>query len=212
MKKVLLLLLSVSLFSCSNDEDSAQPAPSNEIAYFRASLNGEALNYSQTSYTASSTHEYGYSNGFSMNGFDRAFYYGCVMRPTTSIEFYPQIDLTFTGLITTADYSAETAGFYDAFALTALPTNFVTMAQENDGVKGVYVHYESTDGTRYSSLSGDQTGSTVAYTSSTSGTEGGLKTQTVTGTVSCKLYNESNPSDVIVLTNGQYKLNYIEFD
>jgi len=213
MKKVLLMLLTVSLFSCSSDEASVEPTPSgNEIAYFRASLDGVALNYSQTSFTESSSHEYSYTNGFSGNGFDKSFYYGCAMRPTSSMEFYPQIDLTFTGLITTTDYSVETAGFYDAFALNALPTNFVTMEQENDGVKGVYVMYETPEGVRYSSLSGDQTGSTVAYTTSTSGTEGPFKTQTVIGTVSCKLYNEANPSDVIVLTNGQYKLIFREFD
>lgn len=221
MKKVLLLALTISLFSCSSDEATAllplpTPAPEeNSIAHFRASLNGQALNYSQTSWTTSSSHQYSYSNGYTNPAggdyFDKAYYYGCVLTPLTNTDTYPQIGLTFVGMYTTADESEETAAFHQVFSAN-LPTNFITMDEENDGVKGIYVNYESANGTRYSSLSGNQAGSAINFTSSTSGMEGMLKIQTITGTVNCKLYNESNPSDVIVLTGGQYKVVLREFD
>lgn len=54
----------------------------------------------------------------------------------------------------------------------------------------------------------------MTVTSSTSGIEAGgsLKIQTIVGTVNCKFYNENDPTDIIVLTNGKYKLIFREFD
>jgi len=76
------------------------------------------------------------------------------------------------------------------------------------------VNYSNVNGTRYSSMYGDQTGSTMTVISSTAGTATGtnLKTRTIVGTVNCKLYNEVDPTDVITLTNGKYKLVFEEFD
>ena len=95
MKKVLLLLLSISLFSCSKSEESVAPTLTNTdaIAYFRASLNGSALDYSQTNYTTSA-YSYSYYNG-NQSGpgyFDKSYHFGCIIQPSSNTKIYPRID------------------------------------------------------------------------------------------------------------------------
>lgn len=215
MKKVLLLVFALSLFSCSqSDDDTPEPiVPSDAIAYFRASLNGQALDYSQTNYV-NPTHSYSFYNGFSSGPdyFDKSYHYGCNMQTYPNQNFYPRISLIFSNMYNTNSGVSETVAFDGLFTNT--PTNFLTSTQEDDLVKGVYVSYQSPSGVVYSSLNGDQTGSTMSVTSSVPGIEegGSLKTQTLVGTVSCKLYNETNASDVIVLTGGSYKLILREFN
>lgn len=214
MKKVLLLVFALSLFSCSSEDSTTEPiVPSNAIVYFTGSLDGQALNYSQMNYV-NPTHSYSFYNGSSSGPdfFDTSYHYGCIMQPYPSQNFYPQISLIFSNMFNTNSGVSESDAFYGLFANT--PTNFITMDQEYDLVEGVHVSYQSPSGTTYSSLSGDQTGSTMTVTSSVSGIEegGSLKIQTLVGTVSCKLYNETNASDVIVLTGGAYKVILREFN
>jgi hypothetical protein len=213
MKKALLLLLSISLFSCSKSEEVVAPTPTNTdaIAYFRASLNGSALDYSQTNYTTSA-YSYNYYNGYQAGpgSFDKSYHYGCIMTTSDVTNFYPRIDLTFSNMYNTNSGVSQTNAFYGSFA--TIPTNFITSTQESNLVKGINVNYTSPSDVTYSTLDGDQTGSTMTVTSSTTGIEpgGNLKIITIVGTVSCKLYNSSNPSDVIVLSNGTYKLIFRE--
>ena len=90
--------------------------------------------------------------------------------------------------------------------------NFISEAQYNNLIKGIGLTYISPSNVSYSTLYGDQSGSNMAVSSSTSGYERNLKSKTLVGTINCKLYNVNNPSDVIVLTNGTYKLVFVEFD
>lgn len=215
MKKTLLALLALSLFSCSNNSDPEPipvPTDADLIAYFKGSLNGQTLNYYQENYLAP-THTYGFENGFVGDGFMRHFYYGCLMQPyPPTSNFYPNIDLTFNNLFHSTDYAEETTAF--PTLLVTPPTNFLTQTQEDNHESGISVNYSNVNGTRYSSMYGDQTGSTMTVISSTAGTATGtnLKTRTIVGTVKCKLYNEVDPTDVITLTNGKYKLIFLEFD
>ena len=214
MKKLLLLVLAISLFSCSkNNDDSEQiVTPSvDAIAYFRGSLNGQPLDYSQTNYTTSA-YSYSYYNGY-LSGpgyFDKSYHFGCIMQPSNNTNSYPQIDLTFSNMYNTNSGVSQTDAFYGLF--TTIPTNFITSIQENNLVKGINVSYTSPSDVNYSTLKGDQTGSTMTVTSSTTGIESGgnLKIITIVGNVNCKLYNQNNPSDVIALSNGTYKLIFRE--
>jgi hypothetical protein len=215
MKKVILLLLTISLLSCSKDgnSDSSSEDQTNAIAYFKASLNGQQLDYVQDSSTSPS-HFYSYSSGFLGLGFSKAYYYGCDLQPYTQGSFnrYPQIGLTYNSLYTTEDSSTENGAFYGLF--NSLPTNFITSQQDSDRVKGISVSYASPNNVRYSTMNGSQSGSTINITSSLSGNEKdtNFKIQTLVGTVTCKLYNENDASDVISLTNGKFKLVLREFD
>lgn len=214
MKKLLLIALAISLFSCNNDDTPAPVAPlpsANAIAYFRASLNGIPLDYSQNN-NVNPTHGYGFNIGYSgVNTFDRSYYYGCFMIPSNTTNDFPQISLTFNNMFNSSlTTETETSAFNTNFATP--PTNFITNTEESNYVKGIDVSCQSPTGVRYSTLYGSQVGSSMTVSSSVAGIETGgfLKTQTVTGTVSCKLYNQSNSSDVIVVTNGSYKLIFRE--
>jgi hypothetical protein len=213
MKKIFLLALAISLFSCSknNDDEQIVTPPADAIAYFRASLNGQALDYSQTNYTTSA-YSYSYYNGFQSGPgyFDKSYHFGCIMQPSNNINFYPQIDLTFSSMYNTNSGVSQTDAFYGLF--TTIPTNFITSTQETNLVKGINVNYTSPSNVYYSTLNGDQTGSTMTVTSSTTGIEAGgnLKIITIVGIVSCKLYNSTNPADIITLSNGTYKLIFRE--
>lgn len=214
MKKVLLLLMFVSILSC-NESDNPTPtitAPANAVAYFKGALNGQALDYSQSNYT-NPTHGYAFYVGYSGGPgyFDKSHHYGCFMAPINTTDF-PQIQLTYYNLYNTNSTISENDAFYDLFTNTTM--NFLTSAQENNLIKGIGIDYKSPTGVLYSTLYGDQTGSLMNVSSSTSGIEygGGLKIKTLVGTANCKLYNENNRSDVILLTNVTYKLIFRQFE
>jgi hypothetical protein len=211
MKKYLLAAFTIILFSCSKDDSPDTPPLTNAIAYFKGSLNGLALDYIQTDYLTSA-YSYYFYNGFQSGPgyFDKSYHFGCSMQPSNVINSYPQISLTFSNMYNTNSGVSQTDAFYSLF--TTVPINFITSAQANNLVKGIDVSYSTPTGINYSTLNGNQTGSTMTVTSSTKGVEygGNLKIITIVGTVSCKLYNVNNPADIIVLSNGSYKLIFRE--
>lgn len=211
MKKLFLLLLSIPLFSCSKTEDVVAPvvpevSDANAIAYFKASLNGVTLDYTQIN--PLSPFSYGFYTGFQSGPgyFDRSYHYGCFMQPAPFSSSYPKIEITFSNMYNTNNTISQSDAFYNLFAPT--PTNFLTSAQLSSLTKGLDVSYRSPNDVQYSSLQGSQVGSNISITSVTNGFAPGtnLKAVTLVGTVNCKLYNYNNVSDVITLTNGKFKL------
>jgi hypothetical protein len=196
MKKTFILfVLSLNLFSCSSNEDNAETVQTSKaLAYFKASFNDKPFEYIQDD-SNSPTHQYAYLNGSVTTGtsFEKAYYTGCALYPYSSQTGYPQIALSFNGLYTTTLSGA----FYNSFKTT--PTNFITLNEANSGKKGIDITYQLANGTIYSTHYGSQSGSALTVTSSISGVEQGsnLKIQTLVGTVTCKLYHETNASDVI---------------
>ena len=98
----------------------------------------------------------------------------------------------------------ETENFLES--MTTLPTNYINFAQDDEYVKGVDIAYTISEGLTYSSMGGSQAGSTFTITSATEGMDGPYETKIVTGTFSCKLYNQMNAADVINITNGTFKV------
>jgi hypothetical protein len=72
--------------------------------------------------------------------------------------------------------------------------------------KGVEVGYQAADNLNYSTMGGSQSGSTFVITGSSEGMDGLYKIKTITGTFSCKLYNQDDNTDVINVTNGTFKI------
>ena len=214
MKKLALAILSLTFFSCSSSDDDAAtpitPAPvNNSVAYFYSKINNVSLTFDQDN-TMNPTSYNSASLGFRGIGSDKYFYYGSMMERYNSSDV-TSLDLTFHNMYHSTSYSDETTNFYSNFNIK--PTNFLTEAQESNLEKGISVFYTDASGETYSSLYGSQTGSTIAYTSSTQGTNTfGLQTLTIVGTVNCKLYNTNDVTDVKTLTNGSYKLTFQEFD
>ena len=172
MKKIIYLFIAALLFSCNNDDTPTAapipvPAPTESIVFFQALLNGQTFNYSQDN-SLSPTHSYTFANGYSGLGFDKSFYYGCIMEPyPPSSDFYPRIDLTFSNMYQSTDASTETDAFYGLF--TTIPTNFISYADDSNWIKGINVTYLNSSGVIYSTLSGSQTGSVMTVTSSNTG-------------------------------------------
>lgn len=213
MKKLALAILSLTFFSCSSSDDDAAtpitPAPvNNSLAYFYSKIDNVSLTFDQENNT-NPTSVYVPSVGYSNNGGNYYFYYGSGMERNSSDV--TNLDLTFNNMYNSATLAEETTNFYTSF--DTKPTNFLTATQEANLVKGISLAYTDSAGEMYSTLGGSQTGSTIAYTSTTQGTGiSGDKTVTIVGTVNCKFYNLNDVTDVKILTNGSFKLTFHEFN
>lgn len=214
MKKLFLLLLPALLFSCSsNDSDDDLITPLNleettdAVAYIKGEMNGTAFDYYYT-HSLVPQYLYGYINGYSGTGSERSFYYGAELSPTGNFD--KRVMIAFNHMFAGSE-TDESAAFYDTFA--TIPTNYISAEQDDLHVKGVSVEYQIGD-EYYTTMHGSQAGSTFTVTSSTQGIEPGgtLKIKTIIGTYSCKLYNNIDPSDIITITNGKYKVVLREFN
>jgi len=207
MKKLLLLALPFLMAACSSDDDNTYypqvDNPSGDAyAYMRGNKDGSAFNYTFNLNDPSSQIMYGPIINVSSLDFDRWFSYGGQFAPSFMADenIYVSFDNVYMG-----SYEDETNEFHNAFS--TIPTNYLTYAQNNDQhLKGVSVGYQKEEGVYYYSEGGSQTGSTFTVTSSSEGTELGVKTKTIVGTFSCKLYNQDNAADVINITNATFKV------
>lgn len=128
-----------------------------------------------------------------------------------TMETYPSLDVTMHNMYQSTSYADETTNFNTTF--DSKPTNFISYDDDSNWIKGVSVTHIDANGDIFSTLSGSQSGSSISYTSMTTATNDfGFQTKTVTGTVNCTLYKDSDPSETITLTNGSFKLTFQEFD
>jgi len=209
MKKYLIAASLVVLFSCSK-VDEGDSSSTGEVAYFKMYLDGKSVDFTQSDYTSPVyVQEFVHSGCFS-SGQDCVIDYGAVLMPFTGTSLVPNIGFSFDNLYNEPSQADEPATFYSLF--TVVPSNFITESQETNNVKGIDVQYTSIDNKTYSTLNGSQTGSSMTVLSSKQGIDNGgvLKIQTIIAKINCKLYNDANPSDVITLTDGQFKLIFRE--
>ena len=213
MKKILLLLLPLALISCSsdNDNETVTEQPVNAVTFIKGTLDGQPLEY--TFIESESTQAlYTYTSGYSGSGFTNYYYYAGMFLPYNDFNG-PSVILGWNNMVV-GNHSSETESFPTAFA--TVPTNFLTSSQDDSRMKGVEITYQTSRGGEvyYSTKDGSQAGSTFTVTSAASGTDAltGLKTQIITGTFSCKLYNQNDQTDVKTLTGGTYKVIVREFD
>lgn len=181
------------------------PVVSTDVAYFRGTLSGVNVNFSQSNYINPVYVQQYYHGGCFLSSFDCVIDYGAFLIPYSNSNFYPSLGLTFMNLYNEPTVANEVNTFNSLFS--TIPTNFITSIQEDNDELGIDVSYTDTDNVTYSTLNGDQTGSNMTVLTSVSGTDvGGYKIQTITGTTNCKLYNFDDPTDIKVLTNGKFKL------
>jgi hypothetical protein len=210
MKKLILLLTAISLFSCSGSDDAAPIVPAaNAIAFIKGNFDATPVDYSMTSYLVSNYY-FGFDNGYQGDGFTKSFYYGCSLRPAGSAGVDNDITINFENMYITNDESTEDDAFYGLFS--PVPTNFITSEQNSLRVKGISISH-NTPTENYSTMYGSQSGSTMTITSSVSGIEAGgtAKTQTFTGTFNCKLYNYDQ-TELITVSGGQFKIIVREYE
>jgi hypothetical protein len=210
MKKLILFAFAAVLFSCSSDDSSNNNNSTSGVAYVKGKMDNVSFDYTFNN-TANDTYLYNALSGFSGEGFDRWYYYGGSLTTFTPPTFAPVFYISWNNMYfgQNGDEAGESADFYDT--VSNLPSNFLTVAQDDAHNPGLDIAYEAADGTYYSSKDGSQTGSALSVSNYTQGITNGLKTMTVVGTFSCKLYNTEDPTDSIVVTNGTFKLILSEF-
>lgn len=211
MKKLLFFFVGLALISCSNDESNDNSGETtNSVAFFKANVGGQTLNYIQDN-----SNNPAYFNeiniGYNGQGFEKSYYYGANMVTLSSVDYYPSLDLTMHNMYQSNNEADETTNFNNSFAVK--PTTFISYAQDGNWIKGVSVTYIKANGDRYSTLAGSQPNSSIMYNTGIASTsQFGLQRQTITGTVTCRLYNENDVNDVLELTNGSFKLIFEEFN
>lgn len=211
MKKILLFLAAAALVSCSNDDNNSNvPTPTaTATTYVKGTMGTTAFDYSYYLNSPMSVYAYGYTNGFSGDGFTRYYYYGGSFSPVS--DFDKNLSISFENMFSGQE-SEESTEFYNTFE--TVPTNYITSLQDDAHLKGVEVDYSSDADTFYSTKFGGQSGSSFTVVSATEGIEpgGSLKILTLVGTMTCKLYNYMEPSDVISISNAQYKIVLREYN
>lgn len=207
MKKLWLLALPIILFSCSSSDDD-QPTvivpinPSGDAySYARGDMDGAAFNYTFNTNDIMGTVMYGPITSVSSLDSDRWFSYGGMFSPISNMDKF--LYVSFSNIYN-GSYEDESAQFHTAFA--TVPSNYITFAQDDNRVRGFEVGYQAAENQNYSTMGGSQTGSTCVILSAVDGTESGIKIKTITGTFSCKLYNQDDATDVINVTNGTFKV------
>lgn len=210
MKKIILIALAAVLFSCSSDDSSNNDNNTSGVAFVKGKMDNVAFDYTFNN-TANDTYLYNALSGFSGLGFDRWYYYGGNLTKFTPPTFAPVFYISWNNMFfgQNGDEAGESAAFFNTVG--SLPSNFLTVAQDDAHNPGLDIAFEKEDGTYYSSKEGSQIGSSLSVTNYTQNTTNGSKTMTVVGTFSCKLYNTDNTSDVIVVTDGRFKLILSEF-
>jgi hypothetical protein len=210
MKKIILIAFAAVLFSCSSDDSSNDDNNTSGVAFVKGKMDNVAFDYTFNN-TANDTYLYNALSGFSGLGFDRWYYYGGSLTKFTPPTFAPAFYISWNNMFfgQNGDEAGESAAFFTTVG--TLPSNFLTVAQDDAHNPGLDIAFEKEDGTYYSSKDGSQTGSALSVTNYTQNTTNGVKTMTVVGTFSCKLYNTDDPTDVIVVTDGSFKLILSEF-
>ena len=143
MKKLLLLALSVALFSCSSDSDSSGGSTSG-VAYIGGKIDGTAFNYTFHN-TIDDEYLYNAGTGFSGEGFDRWYYYGGSLSRFDPPVFEPEFFIGWNNLFfgDGGDEAGETAAFYDTVGV--LPTNYLTAAQDDAHMPGLDLQFHDTN-------------------------------------------------------------------
>ena len=212
------LCFAILLTACGSDDSSDPSVNQDDYLYFiSGKVNGESFVYGQLE-TATTADYYLSLSGNSITT-TCAYYpdtgglnYSIGVYPDFETENRPNMSFDFIRFYLCGSDESASQTFNDAF-----PVSFYDYAVSDNVVSGstgdVSAHFtfDSTGDVYYNSLGGDQTGSTFQITSSVSNNVTiGAQTlqieQLLEGNFSMKLYNVDDPSDVIEITDGQFKL------
>lgn len=231
MKKISLFLLGLLILTnCSDDDGNnvilpTEINPSNYLYFISGKINGEDFVYGQLAQAT--------VLDYSQPGFGNSITSNCAFNPTNggvnySSGVYPNLDsearpsmyFDFVRFYLCDANFDNNAGetFNDAF-----PVGSYNTAVSNDhntgttGAVGLLYRPDSTDNMLfYSSLGDNQSGNSFEITSSTNeNISVGAQTleiiQRIEGTFSFTVYNTEDPTDIIEITDGVFKL-FVTFD
>ena len=208
MKKIAIMLLAVFVMACSSDSNDG-PNTSNYSLYIIADVNGQTFESGIDVDAVSNADPYGASLSY------QPIYNGpaCVDM-IYEPGLYPFGDDTLGNMGIGFVRFLSNAGITCAQELDnfdmLFPTGSYTYAMNSDSY-GVNINYApSSDGNSGYYLSyGPQDGSASFQITSIEPYDCGFsQCLFVTGTFSCTLYNEQDPTDTLEITNGIFKLSH----
>jgi len=199
MKNLYVLILLGFIFSCSSSEDTAPPldlTPGAALVYTTANIDGAMFNASISSdITIPSDYgsSYSYQRQFNNNGGCININYTASLFPTLN-DVLPYVGVGFIGFMSEANLtcSDELENFDSLF-----PAGSYSYA-ENESTYGAKIeHATASDGSGNFYTSYGPQDSSASF---------------VIGTFSCTLYNESDNTDTINVTDGTFKLSMKSFN
>lgn len=221
---ILTILLATIIFSaCSSSDDSSSSSSDSDVNsdeylyYISGKINGEPFVYGQL-VNATSVDYYLSLSGNSITT-NCAYYpeigglnYATGVYPDFEDEERPSMDFNFIRMYLCASEESAASTFNDAF-----PVSNYDLAISNSDVNGstgdVSISYTpvATVFNTYSTVGGDQSGSVFEITSSTNtnvtfGEQTLEISQLLEGNFSIILYNTEDSTDMIEITEGQFKL------
>ena len=214
MKKALLLFCAVLTFSCSSDDDSNGGTDTSNFAfYINASIGGIALNTGiptdvsvYTDYGASNSYQPQYHN----NGGCVNINYEPSLYPTFN-DNSPYMGVGFIGFIENAGLTCSDE--LDNFD-TLFPVGTYSYAS-GAYAYGAKVNYATTGNASqvyYNSYGAQDANASFSITSVEPFDCGFSKCVIISGTFSCRVYNEQDATDFIDITNGAFKLSITSFN
>ncbi len=195
MKHSILLLLTLSLFACKKDSDNNDQPSSSAEFYFVGKIDDQLL---RIELTPTNDIELSTSNGGSIGAPHCTFDYGAYIAPIDPSQ-NPQAEVNF------AEYFNGDCGDESAVFNTLFPTGNQVFLNESVGGKGAEIHFVDDSG-NYSSARGPQTSGQFVITKSEVANDPFGLGQSVSGTVSCTLYDEFGGKKE--LTEGSFRLHF----
>ena len=210
IQSIAFLLIFISLASCSNNDVQDVVDQINEdeyLWYFSGKLNGESFIYGQKANETTVTYELSYSNTLPstcLYSSDNGFTYNTGIYPSFD-DTLPTMDIEFIRMHVCSD-GEQNEVFNEAFNEGAY-----SFAENNQDIQanarkiGIYYSSSANASSSYNTYQGNQAESTFKITSSLPYVDYYLSRELI-GEFSATLYNENDPSDSIVITDGRFKI------
>ncbi len=199
MRKLLILCVSIALISCDSDDGGSSgpstPSPTAEY-YITSTMDG-----SNVMYEDDDTYEITLSLDANIGSEGCTFNYGSFLS-NASQNYLPSYGITFKNWIQTLPgQCTDDDTFAPSFEVGPVNFSFGTM-------KGVVITYQTSEGQTYTTAAGTQDNNLFEVTAieivePTTFSDVSAK---IKGTFSCTLYNNTNPTDLKVITNGTFSL------
>ena len=208
MRKFLLLVCTIAMVSCSSSDDSGGGSDNSGLAfYINADIDGDGFNSGIPTDITVST-DYGASNSwqprYNNDGQCIDMNYEPSLYPFFD-ESKPGMSVGFIGFLGNANLTCSDE--LDNFD-TLFPTGSYSFAPDayNYGVKVSYATSGDASQVYYTSYGSQDGGASFSITNVEPVDCGFKECVIVTGTFSCRVYNEQDATDFLDITNGEFKL------
>lgn len=216
--KTVLLCGFIAFTSCSSDDNDNNGQEFNGddyLYYISGKINGQPFLFGQrVDATVLDYSEPGFGNSVTtpcaFNPSNGGLNYAAGVYPSLDNEARPEIYFDFVRFyLCDPNFNNNPAGSFNA----SFPVRMYDLATSNNSISGTtgavamfYAPDATNNMTRYGSLNADQSGNSFEITSSTNTSNFAQRKQFIEGNFSFKLYNDLDSSDIVEITEGQFKM------